>query len=106
MRALPRSLIVIVLSLLSSSELAQPKSVRKSLESALAAGEVHAEFTSNGSSSGDSIVVTVAESQSPPRIRAYGQVLPPFADLIDMGGVCALNFPVSANPGLARVGGD
>ena len=32
----------------------------------------------------------------------YGQPLPPFADLIEHGTVCALNFPVAANPGLAR----
>lgn len=34
---------------------------------------------------------------------AYGRALPPFAELIEAGAVCALNFPVSANPGLARV---
>lgn len=33
----------------------------------------------------------------------YGRPLAPFADLIEAGQVCALNFPVSANPGLARV---
>jgi hypothetical protein len=32
----------------------------------------------------------------------YGRPLPPFATLIEQGAVCALNFPVSANPGLAR----
>ncbi len=32
----------------------------------------------------------------------YGRPLPPFAELIEQGAVCALNFPVSANPGLAR----
>ena len=32
----------------------------------------------------------------------YGRPLPPFADLIEAGAVCALNFPVSANPGLAK----
>ncbi len=32
----------------------------------------------------------------------YGTPLPPFADLIEQGAVCALNFPVSANPGLAK----
>jgi hypothetical protein len=32
----------------------------------------------------------------------YGIPLPPFAELIEKGIVCALNFPVSANPGLAR----
>ena len=32
----------------------------------------------------------------------YGVPLPPFADLIESGRVCALNFPVVANPGLAR----
>ena len=33
---------------------------------------------------------------------AYGRPLPPFADLIEAGRICALNFPVVANPGLAR----
>ena len=33
----------------------------------------------------------------------YGKPLPPFADLLESGAVCALNLPVSANPGLARV---
>jgi TraM recognition site of TraD and TraG len=33
----------------------------------------------------------------------YGKPLPPFAELIETGAVCALNFPVSANPGLARI---
>ena len=32
----------------------------------------------------------------------YGTPLPPFAQLIEQGKVCALNFPVSANPGLAK----
>ncbi|PWT96952.1 MAG: hypothetical protein C5B51_32340 [Terriglobia bacterium] len=32
----------------------------------------------------------------------YGKPLPPFSDLIERGIVCALNFPVSANPGLAK----
>ncbi|MCC6589074.1 MAG: TraM recognition domain-containing protein [Bryobacterales bacterium] len=32
----------------------------------------------------------------------FGTPLPPFADLIEQGKVCALNFPVSLNPGLAR----
>jgi hypothetical protein len=32
----------------------------------------------------------------------YGRPLPPFSELIEQGAVCALNFPVSANPGLAR----
>ncbi len=32
----------------------------------------------------------------------YGRPLPPFADLIEAGKVCALNFPVSLNPGLAK----
>lgn len=35
----------------------------------------------------------------------YGRPLPPFSDLIEEGRVCALNFPVSANPGLARAVG-
>jgi hypothetical protein len=34
---------------------------------------------------------------------AYGRPLPPFNDLIETGAVCALNFPASANPGLARI---
>ena len=32
----------------------------------------------------------------------YGKPLPPFAELIEKGVVCALNFPASANPGLAK----
>jgi hypothetical protein len=32
----------------------------------------------------------------------YGTPLPPFAQLIERGQLCALNFPVSANPGLAK----
>src|SRR5581483_2236255 len=32
----------------------------------------------------------------------YGKPLPPFSDLIETGAVCALNFPVSLNPGLAK----
>ena len=32
----------------------------------------------------------------------YGIPLPPFRDLIEQGKVVALNFPVSANPGLAK----
>ncbi len=32
----------------------------------------------------------------------YGRPLPPFCELVEQGAVCALNFPVSANPGLAR----
>ena len=32
----------------------------------------------------------------------YGKPLPPFSDLIETGTVCALNFPISANPGLAK----
>jgi hypothetical protein len=33
----------------------------------------------------------------------YGRVLPPFRTLIEAGKVCALNFPMAANPGLAKV---
>src|SRR6185369_1580770 len=32
----------------------------------------------------------------------FGQPLPAFSDLIEAGGVCAVNFPMAANPGLAR----
>ena len=32
----------------------------------------------------------------------FGRPLPPFSELVEQGAVCALNFPVSANPGLAR----
>ena len=32
----------------------------------------------------------------------YGKPLPPFPDLIESGVICALNLPLSANPGLAR----
>ena len=35
----------------------------------------------------------------------YGRPLPPFDVLIEEGKVCALNFPVVANPGLARAVG-
>lgn len=35
----------------------------------------------------------------------YGQPLPPFARLIEDGQVCALNFPMAANPGLAKIVG-
>jgi hypothetical protein len=40
-----------------------------------------------------------------PKINAdgrYGRPLPPFSQLIEAGKVCALNFPVSLNPGLAK----
>jgi len=33
----------------------------------------------------------------------YGKPLPPFSELLESGAVCALNFPASANPGLARI---
>lgn len=33
----------------------------------------------------------------------YGQPLPPFGGLLEAGRVCALNFPMAANPGLAKV---
>jgi hypothetical protein len=32
----------------------------------------------------------------------YGKAFPPFRDLVENGVVCALNLPLSANPGLAR----
>ncbi|MBZ5677080.1 MAG: TraM recognition domain-containing protein [Acidobacteriia bacterium] len=32
----------------------------------------------------------------------YGKPLPSFSVLIETGAVCALNFPISANPGLAK----
>ncbi len=32
----------------------------------------------------------------------YGIPMPPFAQLLEKGKVCALNFPVAMNPGLAR----
>ena len=32
----------------------------------------------------------------------YGKPLPPFSELVERGVVCALNFPVGANPGLAK----
>src|SRR4029453_1508717 len=32
----------------------------------------------------------------------YGTPLPPFRELIEQGKAVALNFPVSANPGLAK----
>ena len=33
----------------------------------------------------------------------YGRPLPPFSKLIEAGNVCALNFPMASNPGLARL---
>ena len=33
----------------------------------------------------------------------FGKPLPPFSELIETGAVCALNFPVSANPGMAKI---
>ncbi len=32
----------------------------------------------------------------------FGRALPAFSDLLERGNICALNFPVVANPGLAR----
>src|SRR5581483_9743438 len=32
----------------------------------------------------------------------HGRPLPPFSELIEAGKVCALNFPISLNPGLAK----
>jgi len=32
----------------------------------------------------------------------YGKALPPLSELVEQGAVCALNFPVAANPGLAK----
>jgi hypothetical protein len=40
-----------------------------------------------------------------PKLNAdgrHGRPLPPFAELVEAGKVCALNFPVALNPGLAR----
>ena len=40
-----------------------------------------------------------------PKLNSTGQYerpLPPFKDLIEAGKVCALNFPISLNPGLAK----
>ena len=40
-----------------------------------------------------------------PKLNAdgkYGRPLPPFHELIEAGKVCALNFPISLNPGLAK----
>lgn len=33
----------------------------------------------------------------------FGKPLPPFSELIETGAVCALDFPVAANPGLAKI---
>jgi len=33
----------------------------------------------------------------------FGRPIPPFGDLIELGRVCCLNFPMAANAGLARV---
>jgi hypothetical protein len=35
--------------------------------------------------------------------RRFGQPLPAFGELIEQGRVCALNFPMAANPGLAKI---
>jgi TraM recognition site of TraD and TraG len=45
-----------------------------------------------------------AECYDPEKNRdhRYGKPLPSFAWLIENGAVCALNFPISMNPGLAR----
>jgi hypothetical protein len=43
-----------------------------------------------------------------PKLNAdfrYGRPLPPFEDLIEQGNVCALNFPVGVNSGLAKAVG-
>jgi hypothetical protein len=32
----------------------------------------------------------------------YGKPLPPFVELVEQGKICALNFPVALNPGLAK----
>jgi len=40
-----------------------------------------------------------------PKLNAdqrYGQPLPPFVELLEQGKICALNFPVALNPGLAK----
>jgi len=40
-----------------------------------------------------------------PKLNAdgrHGRPLPPFAELVEAGKVCALNFPVALNPGLAK----
>lgn len=37
--------------------------------------------------------------------ESFGKPLPPFSELIEEGKVVALNFPTSANPGLARMVG-
>jgi len=34
---------------------------------------------------------------------SMGRPFPPFSTLIETGAVCALNFPMSANPGLAKI---
>jgi len=34
-----------------------------------------------------------------------GVIMPPFADLIEQGKICGLNFPVALNPGLAKAVG-
>lgn len=62
----PRSSLLFVISLLLCLDgPAQGKSAQKSLQAAMAAGEVHA-FTSNGTSSGDSIILTVTKTQKAP----------------------------------------
>jgi hypothetical protein len=48
-----------------------------------------------------------AECYDPEKNRnhRYGKPLPSFSWLIENGAVCALNFPISTNPGLARAVG-
>src|SRR5258706_8414821 len=70
MRALPFSSMVVVSLLLVLDGFAQETNVRKSLQAAIIAGEVQVEFTSNGTSSGDSIILTVGKTQ-----KAVQQVL-------------------------------
>jgi hypothetical protein len=64
MRALPFSLMVVVSLLLVLDGFAQETNVRKSSQAAIIAGEVRVEFTSNGASTGDSIILTVSETNN------------------------------------------
>src|ERR1019366_6792532 len=66
MHAPRTSLVLIVFLSLCLNGLAQTKGTQKTLQAAIAAGEVRAEFTSNGTSSGDSIILTVSKTEKAP----------------------------------------
>ena len=67
MLALRSSLAFIFILLLPVLGFAQETSIHRSLRAAIAAGEVHVDFASNGTSSGDSIIVTVSKTETAPK---------------------------------------